>query len=341
MKTHLNTLFVTTEDTYLAKEGESVAVRKGRETAIRVPLHMLHSIVCFGRVRVSPQLMGHCGDRGVSMTFLTPSGRFLARVQGFTSGNVLLRKDHFRKSENDEETLEIARVFVQAKIHNCRILVLRGARDHGDPSSALAQGAENLGRCLRRAGVVDDLNRLRGIEGEAARHYFGIFQRLITNSHEAFLMTGRTKRPPRDRVNALLSFVYALLASDIRSACEAVGLDPQMGFLHADRAGRPGLALDLMEEWRPVLADRVVLSIINRQQVKSDGFRLETGGAVKMTEETRKAVLTEYQRRKQEEIEHPYLREKVTLGLMPLLQCRLLSRTIRGELDTYPAFLWR
>lgn len=341
MKTHLNTLFVTSEGSYLAKQREAVIVRKGGNTALRVPIHMLESIVCFGPVTVSPYLMGLCGSRGVAISFMTPHGRFLARAHGFTSGNVLLRKDHYRMSEDAETALALARVFVQAKIHNCRLLVLRAARDHGDPSGALELGGEHLARCLRRAGLTDDLNQLRGIEGEAAKHYFGMFEGLIRNADDAFGVKGRSRRPPTDRVNALLSFLYAILASDVRSACESVGLDPQVGFLHADRPGRASLALDLMEELRPVIADRVALSLINRRQVKADGFEIEVGGAVRMTDETRKSVLAQYQLRKQEELMHPFLGDKVTLGLVPLVQARLLARTIRGELDTYPAFLWR
>jgi CRISP-associated protein Cas1 len=341
MKTHLNTLFVTTEGAYLAKQGEAVAVRKDREVMLRVPLHMLSSIVCFGPVGVSPYLLGHCGERGVAVSFMTPGGRFLARAHGFTSGNVLLRKDHFRRSEDPGATLRLAQVFVRAKIHNCRILVLRSIRDHGDEDGALETTAAHLERCLRRAGQVDEINVLRGVEGEAARHYFGGFQHLIRNADDTFKINGRSRRPPRDPVNSMLSFVYALLASDARGACESVGLDPQVGFLHSDRPGRPGLALDLMEELRPVIADRVVLSLINRQQVKAADFRSEINGAWLMKDETRKTMLTTYQNRKQEELHHPFLGEKITLGLVPLLQARLLARTIRGELDAYPAYLWR
>lgn len=341
MKTHLNTLFVTTEGSYLSKEGEAVVVRKDGGKALRVPIHMLVSIVCFGHVKFSPYLMALCGERGVAVTFMTPNGRFLGKVQGFTTGNILLRKDHFRLSEDRQRTLELARIFVQAKIHNCRVLILRAARDHGDSSGILKAMAAALAGSLRRAGHIQDLNQLRGIEGEAARNYFRSFRGLVTNPEPLFRIDGRTRRPPKDPVNALLSFVYSLLSADFRSACEQVGLDPQVGFLHADRPGRPGLALDLMEEFRPVLADRVVLSLLNRQQVRPGGFRFEAGGAVTMTDDTRKVVLSQYQKRKAEELEHPFLGEKVTLGLVPLLQARLLARTIRGDLDAYPAFIWR
>lgn len=341
MKTHLNTLFVTTENSYVGKDGEAVVVRVDGETALRVPIHMLDSIVCFGPVSVSPYLMALCGRRDVAITFMEPNGRFLGRVHAFTSGNVLLRKEQYRASEHPDLALELSRAFVQAKLHNARVLVLRAARDHGDPGGGLGAAAEHLARCIRRADCADDLNQLRGTEGEAAKRYFESFSLLMRSPGGRFVMNGRSRRPPRDPANALLSFVYALLASDLRSACEAVGLDPQIGFLHADRPGRAGLALDLMEELRPVFADRVVLSLINRQQVKFRGFHHEDGGGVRMNEETRKAVLAQYQKRKEEELTHPFLREKMTLGMVPLIQARLLARTIRGELDTYPPFLWR
>lgn len=341
MKRHLNTLYVTTEGSYVAKEREAVIVRREGTTVLRVPIHMLDSIVCFGAVKVSPYLMALAAERGVSISFMTPRGRFLARVHGFTSGNVLLRKDQFRASEDTESALDISRVIVKAKIHNCRVQVLRSGRDHGDGSGALDLAAGHLRRCLERAGRASDMDQLRGVEGEAAKHYFRVFSEMVRAPFEEFRMVGRTKRPPKDPINALLSFVYVLLAADCRGACESVGLDPQVGFLHADRPGRPGLALDLMEELRPVIAERVVLSLVNRQQVSSKEFVSEVGGAVRMTDSARKTVLEQYQTRKEEELKHPFLGEKVTLGLVPLLQARLLARTLRGELDTYPPFVWR
>lgn len=341
MKTHLNTLFVSTEGSYLAKEGEAVVVKHGAEKPLRVPIHMLESIVCFGPIKVSPFLMALCAERNVSISFLESNGRFLARVQGRMSGNVLLRKDQFRASEDAGRSLELARVFVQAKIHNSRVVVVRAGRDHGDPDGVLDLGATHLKRCVRKAGVAQELNQLRGIEGEAAKHYFSVFGALLRDPNEEFEMHGRSRRPPRDPVNALLSFTYSLLASDLRSACEAVGLDPQVGFLHADRPGRAGLALDLMEELRPVLAERVVLSVINRGQVTRKQFHVEVGGGVRMTDDARKTTLIQYQKRKQEVLQHPFLGEKVSLGIVPLLQARLLARTLRGELDAYPPFLWR
>ena len=332
---------MTTPGSYLAKEGEAVLVRNKGETTLRVPIHLLESIVCLGPVGASPHLLGLCGKRNVSVSFLKPNGKFLARVTGFTAGNVLLRKAQYRASEDTQRCLELARIPVQAKLHNCRVVLLRAARDHGDSSGLLSKAADYLARCISKAGSSSNLNQLRGIEGESARQYFGAFHELIRSSETEFQMQGRTRRPPLDRVNALLSFLYALLVSDLRSACETVGLDPQVGFLHGDRPGRPSLALDLMEEFRPVLCDRTALSLINRQQVKPDGFEVEPTGAVRMHDETRKTLLVQYQKRKQEEIEHPFLGEKVTLGLVPLIQVRLFAKTLRGELDAYPAFLWK
>ncbi|MEJ2079986.1 MAG: CRISPR-associated endonuclease Cas1, partial [Acidobacteriota bacterium] len=283
MKTHLNTLFVTSDGTYLGKEGEAVSVKQGEERTLRVPIHMIESIVCLARATVSPHLMALCAARGVSITFLEPTGRFHARVEGRGGGNVLLRKDQFRASEDTLRTLEFSRAFVQAKIHNSRILITRAIRDHGDTSAGeLESVAGVLSGCLRRATAAKEINELRGVEGEAARHYFSVFSHLIRSDDDLLRMDGRNRRPPRDPINAMLSFGYALLASDTRSACETVGLDPQVGFLHADRPGRVGLALDLAEDLRSVLADRVVLSLLNRQQITSDQFETDAGGAVRM-----------------------------------------------------------
>ncbi|MDH5758901.1 MAG: type I-C CRISPR-associated endonuclease Cas1c [Gemmatimonadota bacterium] len=341
MKTHLNTLFVTTEDSHLAKEGEAVVVRRGGQTLLRVPIHMLESIVCFGHVGLSPYLMAHCARNRVSISYHQPNGRFLATVRGSTSGNVLLRKDQFRASEDPGRCLALSEIFVRAKIHNSRVVVARAVRDHGDADGELARCVAYLSGCLKRASRVAEIGRLRGIEGEAAKRYFAVFGSLLRNPEPGISMNGRSRRPPRDPVNALLSFSYALLASDCRSACESVGLDPQVGFLHTDRPGRAGLALDLMEELRPVIADRVALSLINRQQVGSRDFTVEDAGAVRLKDDSRKKVLEQYQTRKQETITHPFLGEKVSLGFVPLLQARLLARTLRGDLDAYPAFLWR
>lgn len=343
MKRHLNTLFVTTQGAYLAKEGESVVIRVEQQIRLRVPLHTLGGIVCFGQVSCSPYLLGLCGERGVAVSFLTERGRFLARVHGFTPGNVLLRRQQYRRADDGEGAAVVARAVILAKIANSRTVLLRGLRDHGggDGDDSLRSAIQQMDRCLSDAATAPSVDVLRGVEGEAARAYFGVFDRLITARKPEFAFHDRSRRPPLDRANSLLSFLYALLAHDARAACEAAGLDPAVGFLHRDRAGRPGLALDLMEELRAVLADRLALSLINRRQVNADGFRTAPSGGVHMDDATRKTVLVAYQQRKQEEIRHPFLGEKTTVGLLLHLQARLLARFLRGELDAYPPFIWK
>lgn len=343
MKRHLNTLFVTTQGAYLSKDGEAVLVRVENETRLRVPIHTLGGIVCFGRVGCSPFLMGLCAKRGVSISLLTENGRFLARVHGFTPGNVLLRREQYRRADDAGASAEIARSIVLGKLANARIVLQRAGRDHpenGD-SGALRGAIAQLDRCIGDAQSAVSLKTLRGAEGEAARAYFGVFNRLITAQREDFVFRERSRRPPLDNVNALLSFLYALLGHDVRTACEAAGLDPAVGFLHRDRPGRPSLALDLMEEFRAFLADRLALSLINRRQVQASGFQRTESGGVQMDDATRKVVLVAYQKRKQEEIRHPFLGERTTVGLLPHLQARLLARHLRGELDAYPPFVWR
>ncbi len=344
MKHHLNTLFVTTQGSYLAKEGEAVLVRVDRETKLRVPVHTLGGIVCFGNVTCSPYLMGLCGERGVAVSLMTEKGRFLARVQGFTPGNVLLRREQYRRADDHVLCVEIARSMVAAKIVNARTVLQRAIRDYpaGAGVAALQHAVAVLDRCLGAARAESmSLDVLRGVEGEAARTYFGVFSHLITAQKDEFVFHERSRRPPLDNVNALLSFLYAMLAHDLRAACEAAGLDAAVGFLHRDRPGRPSLALDLMEEFRPFLVDRLVLSLINRRQVQAAGFRQASGGGVQMNDETRKSVLVAYQKRKQEEVVHPFLGEKTTIGLLPHLQARLLARHLRGDMDGYPPFLWK
>lgn len=340
MRRHLNTLFVLTQGAYLRKSGEAVEVRVDDETKLRVPIHGLEGIVCFGRVGVSPFLLGLCGERGVAVSFMSMSGRFLARASGFTPGNVLLRREQYRLADQSDVCLDIARPIVQAKIANSRTVLLRAARDHGDRSGDLSRATELLARCVRQAGAAGELDQLRGIEGGAARGYFAVFSRLIRHEADAFPFRGRSRRPPGDEVNALLSFLYAVLAHDLRSACEAAGLDPAVGFFHKDRPGRPGLGLDLMEEFRPHFVDRTVLTLLNRKQVSPAGFQKDALGGIRMNESTRKTALKVYQERKQETLRHPYLGEKTTIGLFPHLQARLLARLIRGELDAYPALVW-
>lgn len=344
MKQHLNTLFIFTQGAYLRKDGHAVAVRTGEETRLRVPLHHLGGIVCFGAVGASPQLMGMCADEGVSISFLSEHGRLRARVVGFTAGNVLLRREQYRRADDESASLELARPMVAAKIANARTALLRGIRDVQDPEERLARAADRLelsARATMNRVRSSTLEALRGVEGEAAREYFGALDALITADREGFKMTQRTRRPPMDRLNALLSFLYAMLGHDARAACESCGLDPAVGFLHRDRPGRPSLALDLMEELRPALCDRLAVSLINRLQVRPQGFVVTESGAVNMTEKTRRTVVEAYQKRKQGELRHPFLGEKVSLGLVVHLQARLLARVLRGELDSYPAFVWR
>jgi len=343
MKQLLNTLYVTTQGAYLAKDGEAVAVRVEQETKLRVPIHTLSSVVCFGQVSCSPFLMGLCAESGVALVFLTEHGRFLARVQGPVSGNVLLRREQYRWADRDERAAAVARTVVIGKIANCRTVLLRAIREKTDTAGAqeLEQAGRRLGRLLETVAGAVGLEEIRGHEGDAARVYFDVFDQLIGVSKEEFYFRGRSRRPPLDNMNALLSFVYTLLVHDTTAALEAVGLDPAVGYLHRDRPGRPSLGLDLVEEMRPVVADRLALSLVNRRQVQASGFQKTEGGGVVMDDATRKEVLVAYQKRKQEEILHPFLQERVAFGLVPHIQATLLARFIRGDLDGYPSFLWK
>ncbi len=343
MKQLLNTLYVTTQGAYLAREGDTVLVRVEEQTALRVPIHTLSSIVCFGRVSSSPPLMGLCAENGVALAFFTQSGRFLARVQGPVSGNVLLRREQYRRSEDQGQAADIARSVVIAKVANCRTVLVRAAREKPEAPGAedLDAGALRLARLVEELQKPKPLDTVRGHEGDAARVYFEVFDHLITESKEAFFFRTRSRRPPLDNVNALLSFLYTLLTHDVAAALEGVGLDPAVGYLHRDRPGRPSLALDIVEELRPVIADRLALSMINRRQIRGDGFRTTESGAVEMGDATRKEVLVAYQKRKQDEIIHPFLKERVAFGIVPHVQAMLLARHLRGDLEGYPSFLWR
>ncbi len=343
MKRHLNTLFVTTQGAYLAKEGETVLVRVEKKTLLRVPVHTLGGIVCFGNVTCSPFLLGFCAERGVGVSFLSEYGRFLARVQGPVSGNVLLRREQYRRADDMDISARIARSVLTGKLANCRTVLRRALRDHPEKlnGSAVEESVTKLGHSLQSLQSGPPLNTLRGIEGEAAHTYFRVFDHLIVSQKKAFVFRERNRRPPLDRVNCLLSFIYTLLMHDVRSALETVGLDPTVGFLHRDRPGRPGLALDIMEEFRPFLADRLTLSLINLNQVQEKGFNSSESGAVLMNDETLKTVLVAYQNRKQDEIFHPFLEEKVTIGLLFHIQALLLARFLRGDLDGYPCFIWK
>lgn len=343
MKNHLNTLFVTTQGAYLSKDGETVAVKIESEVVLRVPVHTLGGIVCFGQVSCSPFLMGFCAESGVAVSFLTENGRFLAKVQGPVSGNVLLRRQQYRLADDMQASAHIARSLLVGKIANCKAVLQRSLRDHSHKidADAAAQASQDLTNSLRRLQDDYPLDALRGIEGDAANSYFGAFDHLIVCQKDDFTFSERNRRPPLDNVNCLLSFLYTLLMHDVRAALEAVGLDPAVGFLHRDRPGRYSLALDLMEEFRPYLADRLALSLINLCQLRSNGFKKKESGAVLMEDDARKAVLVAYQKRKQEEITHPFLNEKITIGLLPHIQAMLLARHVRGDLECYPPFVWK
>ena len=342
MKKHLNTLFVTTQGAYLAKDGETVAVRIDGETALRVPLHTLGAIACFGNVGCSPFLMGFCGERNVGLSFLTENGRFLARVQGPVSGNVLLRREQYRRADDPVFSARIAAACVLGKVANCRTVLLRARRDHADrvDTDALQQAADRLSASMRRLQDDLDLDAVRGIEGDAARVYFEAFDHLIVRDKDHFFMRGRSRRPPLDRVNCLLSFLYTLVLHDLRSALESVGLDPAVGYLHRDRPGRAGLALDMMEEFRP-MADRLALSLVNLGQLQAGDFVFSDSGAVRMSDAARKTLLVAYQKRKQEEMVHPFVDERMSLGLFFHMQALLFARMLRDELDGYPPVIWK
>ena len=343
MKRLLNTLYVTSQGAYLSREGDTVLVQVEGETKFQIPIHALDGIVCFGRVMCSPPVLHLCAERHVTVSFLSEQGRFWARVQGPVSGNVLLRREQYRRADHEPTCAQIARAVVLAKVANSRTVILRAVRDHSpqvDVASleSAARGLERIGEDLSRCV---NLETIRGHEGEAARTYFAAFDHLIVAQKEDFFFRERSRRPPLDNMNSLLSFLYTILAHDLTSCLEGVGLDPAVGYLHSDRPGRPGLALDLMEEFRPFLVDRLALSLVNRQQVKPKGFKKSETGAVIMDDETRKAVLVAYQKRKQEEIRHPFLDEKFAVGLVLHAQALLFARYLRGDIDGYPPFFWR
>jgi CRISPR-associated protein Cas1 len=340
MKKLANVLYVTTPKAYLSLDGENVVVRKDEEVSTRLPLHNLEHIVCFSYPGASPRLMGACADRNVGLCFLTPNGRFLARIAGRVRGNVLLRKKQYRVSEKGEESLPIAASFLMGKIANCRKVLERALRDHAMlvDVQAISQASAFLKETLHAIPRCKTVAELTAFEGSAAKVYFGVFDQLILQQHEDFAFEERSRRPPLDNMNSLLSFLYSLLANEASSALETVGLDPYVGFLHQDRPGRPSLALDLMEELRPVFADRLALSLVNRRQVLGKGFLHKESGGILMDDDTRKTVLTAWQDRKQDDIQHPFLKEKISFGLIPYVQAMLLARFLRGDLDAYPPY---
>ncbi len=338
----LNTLYVQTVGASLHLDHDAVRVVIEGETKLRAPLVRLDSIVAFGNVSLSTQLIHRCADDGRSLVFLTTGGRFKARMEGPVRGNVLLRRSQHLALGDPHRTQQIARQFVAAKVQNSRMVLMRGARESkGQPAEALRAAADGLGDILRNVHEVEGLDHIRGAEGEAARIYFQAFSSLIRSTDETFSFDRRSRRPPRDRINSLLSFLYALVRGECHSALEGVGLDPQVGYLHALRPGRPALALDLMEELRPLVADRLAVTLVNRHQLRADSFEELPGGAVQLTEEGRRTVLSEYQERKKRPIRHRLLREKIAVGLIPHVQARLLARHLRGDLAHYPAYVGR
>lgn len=344
MKKLLNTIYITTLGCGLRKDGENLIAENEGVTVGRVPLHMLASVVVFGGIFVSPALIEACASHGITLVLLDRNGRFQARIEGPVSGNVLLRRAQYKASDAPDD---IVKSIVMGKISNQRAILMRALRDYGDDynpavKAAVVQVTERLARNLAYINQhAIGLDSLRGMEGDAAKLYFSVFNHLIRSPDPELAFTTRSRRPPLDPVNALLSFLYTLLTHDCRSACEGVGLDPAVGFLHRDRPGRPSLALDLMEELRPILADRLVLSLLNRRQLRAKDFITRDGGAVVMTDEARKTVLTAWQERKKEERKHPFLEDTAPLGLVPHLQAQLLARHLRGDLDAYPPWFWK
>jgi CRISPR-associated protein Cas1 len=337
-----NVLYITSPEAYLTLDGENIVIKKEENQTTRLPLHNLENIVCFSWQGASPALMGACAERNIGLCFLTPNGRFQARITGRVKGNVLLRKRQYDVSVNETDSRPIAASFLLGKIYNCRKVIERALRDHAMlvDKASLTDVSSFLRETLKAIPSCDSIADLMGFEGSAAKVYFGVFNHLILQQREDFFFKERSRRPPLDNMNSLLSFLYTLLANDVTSALEGVGLDPYVGFLHRDRPGRPSLALDLMEEVRPVFGDRLALSLVNRKQITAKGFTRKESGGVLMDDDTRKAVLTAWQERKREVILHPYLKERIPFGLIPHVQAMLLARYLRGDLDAYPPFFW-
>jgi CRISPR-associated protein Cas1 len=339
MKKLQNNLYITRQGAYAHKERETIVIEVEREKVLQVPAHSIVGVYCFGNVLVSPFLMGFCGESGINLAFFTEYGRFLGRLQGKQTGNVLLRRAQYRMSE--ESPLNIAKAIIAAKINSSRNVLLRHLRNHGE-NVEISSAIVKLANSLSTLEYAKSLEYVRGIEGDSAANYFEVFNNLIlANCRDEFSFSGRTRRPPTDYVNALMSFLYSVVGNDISAALQGVGLDPQVGFLHVDRSGRDSLALDVLEEFRAWLIDRMVLSLINRKQIRASDFEIEVSGAVKLKGEARKIVLMALQTRKQEEVSHPFIGEKVQIGLLPHVQALLLSRHLRGDLEYYPAFIAR
>lgn len=343
MKKLLNTLYITSENSYLSLDGENIVIYEDTQELGRVPLHNLEGIVSFGYRGTSPALMGACADRNISLCYLTPQGKFLARITGKIRGNVVLREQQYASSNNEQVSLEIAKNCILGKVYNARWVLERASRDHSMQIDVehVKKASEMLKNSLILIKNSTSKDELRGYEGKAASVYFEVFDELILQQKKDFVFQGRNKRPPLDKMNAMLSFVYTLLTNMVTSALECVGLDPCVGYLHTERPGRYSLALDMMEELRAVLADRFVLSLVNKRMITSKNFTQKENGAVLLDEDGRKIILTEWQNRKKETITHPFLQEKVEWGMVPYVQAMLLARFLRGDLDGYPAFLWK
>ncbi len=341
MRRLLNTLYITTQGAYLRKDGETVVVEVEKETRLRLPLLNIGGIACFGNVLCSPFLLGACAEAGIAVSFLTEYGRHLADVVGAPSGNVLLRREQYRRADEASSTTALARAFVAGKLANTRHVLRRAARESSPDPAALECAADLIAHRLRALADAPDLATVRGLEGEAAAQYFAVFAQLVAQQREHFPFGDRNRRPPTDPLNALLSYLYTLLRFDAAAALTTHGLDPAVGYLHRDRPGRDSLALDLIEEFRAPLADRFALALINRQQIRPEHFQHAETGAVLLTADGRKEVLTAWQKRKQEEIEHPFLEDKLPIGLLLHAQALLLARHLRGDLDAYPPFEWR
>lgn len=343
MRKLLNTLFITSENAYLSLEGETVCVEINRQKAGQFPLHTLENIVCFSYNGATPAFMGACAKRGIGLSFYSPFGKFLCRVVGESQGNVLLRKQQYRISDDKVASCQIARNMILGKVFNCRWSIDRTVRDHSlrVDEERCRKAIQYLTNAMEKIKAESQLDSLRGLEGECASVYFGIFDELILNQKDVFYFNGRNKRPPLDNVNAMLSFGYTLLVNDCANTLEGVGLDSYVGFMHRDRPGRKSLALDLMEELRAVLVDRFVLTLVNNRQIRKEHFQIAENGAVEFTEDGRRKFITAWQERKKEQITHPYLQEKICWGLVPHVQALLLARYLRGDMDGYPPFLWK
>ncbi len=343
MQRFLNTLYITTQKTYLHKKGEAVEVIIDDKTVASIPMITLDSIVCFGNIYVSPFLLGSAPEHNITISFLSETGKFLARVQGPVAGNVLLRKAQYRISDDKEKSAKAAKYFIMGKIANQRTVLQRAIRDHKDRInvSKVQTAILELANSLEKLDNEKNLDKIRGIEGDAAETYFSVFDELITSQKEGFKFEGRNRRPPLDKVNAMLSYVYTLLYHDMISSLECVGLDPAVGFMHRDRPGRLSLALDLVEEFRSFFADRLVLSLINRNEVQPEQFETTASGAVNMNDEARKTIITAYQKKKEAVVNHPYVEKKMHMAILFHTQAQLLARFVRGDIDGYPVYIWK